>query len=175
MNLFPTYCTSSHMKVNSIYLNIFLTVHLRIIPVGNQPDAQFLLWYVYLNPLRVSSNFVLILRRTIVLIQQLVWSLCVSDRPVCRTRWNSFWGWAHSCSKHVQDSKNCIIEDIVRQVGYLPELILNVSAVTCDHLQVTKVTQRLKYIIVHKWALPTQPWQRPVTIWAYKPEAANTV
>jgi hypothetical protein len=22
---------------------------------------------------------------------------------------------------------------------------------------------------------PTQPWQRPVTIWAYKPEAANTV
>ena len=24
-------------------------------------------------------------------------------------------------------------------------------------------------------AVPTQPWQRPVTIWAYKPEAANTV
>jgi hypothetical protein len=23
--------------------------------------------------------------------------------------------------------------------------------------------------------VPTQPWQRPVTIWAYKPEAANTV
>ena len=22
---------------------------------------------------------------------------------------------------------------------------------------------------------PTQPWQRPVTVWAYKPEAANTV
>ena len=22
---------------------------------------------------------------------------------------------------------------------------------------------------------PTQPWQRPVTTWAYKPEAANTV
>ena len=22
---------------------------------------------------------------------------------------------------------------------------------------------------------PTQPWQWPVTIWAYKPEAANTV
>jgi len=21
----------------------------------------------------------------------------------------------------------------------------------------------------------TQPWQRPVTIWVYKPEAANTV
>jgi hypothetical protein len=24
-------------------------------------------------------------------------------------------------------------------------------------------------------AVPTQPWQRPVTIWAYKPDAANTV
>jgi hypothetical protein len=22
---------------------------------------------------------------------------------------------------------------------------------------------------------PTQPWQRPVTTWVYKPEAANTV
>ena len=27
----------------------------------------------------------------------------------------------------------------------------------------------------YKAAVPTQPWQRPVTIWAYKPEAANTV
>jgi len=42
------------------------------IVVGNQLDAQFLLWYVYLNPLHVSSNPVLILRRTIVLIQLLV-------------------------------------------------------------------------------------------------------
>jgi len=40
--------------------------------VGNKLDAQFLLWYVYLNPLHVSSNTVLILRRTIVLIQRLV-------------------------------------------------------------------------------------------------------
>jgi hypothetical protein len=23
-------------------------------------------------------------------------------------------------------------------------------------------------------SVPTQPWQRPVTLWAYKPEAANT-
>ena len=51
---------------------IFLTVHLRIIPVGNQLKTQFLLWYVYLNPLLVSSNCVLILSRTIVSIQHLV-------------------------------------------------------------------------------------------------------
>ena len=38
-----------------------------IILVGNHLDAQLLLWYVYLNPLHVSSNCVLILRRTIVL------------------------------------------------------------------------------------------------------------
>jgi hypothetical protein len=42
--------------------------------------------------------------------------------------------------------------------------------------------QRLVYMSIWwpavtkaEWAVPTQPWQRPVTIWAYKPEAANTV
>jgi len=49
--------------------NIFRAVHLCIILVSDQLDAQFLLWYVYLNPLHVSSNYVLIFRRTIVLIQ----------------------------------------------------------------------------------------------------------
>jgi hypothetical protein len=52
--------------------SIFLTVHLRIILVDNQLDAQFLLCYVYLNPLHVPSNYVLILRGTIVLIQLLL-------------------------------------------------------------------------------------------------------
>jgi len=33
----------------------------------------------------------------------------------------SSWGWAHSCSKHVEDSNKHIIEEIVRQVDYLPE------------------------------------------------------
>ena len=34
----------------------------------------------------------------------------------------SFWGWAQSCSKHVEDSNKHIIEESVRQVGHLPEL-----------------------------------------------------
>jgi len=34
----------------------------------------------------------------------------------------SSWGWAQSCSKHVEDSNKHIIEEFVRQVGYLPEL-----------------------------------------------------
>ena len=59
------------VKVLLVFL-IFLSVHLCIILVAKQLDAQFLLWYVYLNPLHVSSNYVLILRRTIVLIQHLV-------------------------------------------------------------------------------------------------------
>jgi hypothetical protein len=33
------------------------------------------------------------------------------------------WGWAHSCSKHVEDLNKHIIEKIVRQVGYLPQII----------------------------------------------------
>jgi hypothetical protein len=40
----------------AVGFNIFLTVHLRIILVSNQLDAQFLLCYIYLNPLHVSSN-----------------------------------------------------------------------------------------------------------------------
>ena len=51
---------------NTFY--ILLSVHIGITVVSTQLDTQFLLWYVYLNPLHVSSNCVLILRRTIVLI-----------------------------------------------------------------------------------------------------------
>jgi hypothetical protein len=34
----------------------------------------------------------------------------------------SFWRWAQSCSKHVEHSYKHIVEEIVRQFGYLPEL-----------------------------------------------------
>jgi hypothetical protein len=34
----------------------------------------------------------------------------------------SSWEWTQSCSKHVEDSKKYVIEEIVRQIGYLPEL-----------------------------------------------------
>ena len=34
----------------------------------------------------------------------------------------SSWGWEQSYSKHVEDSDKCIIEEIVRQVGYLTEV-----------------------------------------------------
>jgi len=63
-------------NINMVYIYLFIYISDRAssytFVVGNQLDAQFLLWYVYLNPLHVSSNSVLILRRTIVLIQLLV-------------------------------------------------------------------------------------------------------
>jgi hypothetical protein len=34
----------------------------------------------------------------------------------------SSWGWAHSCSKRVEDPNKRILVEMVRQVGYLPEL-----------------------------------------------------
>jgi hypothetical protein len=43
----------------------------QVILVGDELNAQFLISYVYLNPLHVSSNYVLVLRRRIVLIQLL--------------------------------------------------------------------------------------------------------
>jgi hypothetical protein len=33
----------------------------------------------------------------------------------------SSWRWAQSCSKHVEYSNKHIIEEIVRQIGHLPE------------------------------------------------------
>jgi len=73
---------------DQLWFNIFRTVRLRIILVGDQLEAQFILLYIYLNSLHVSSEYVLILRRTIVWIQLLVQLLCVSGRTVCRSRWN---------------------------------------------------------------------------------------
>jgi hypothetical protein len=42
---------------------VLLTVHLGIIVVNDQLDAQFFFLYVYFNPLHVSSNLVLTIRR----------------------------------------------------------------------------------------------------------------
>ena len=67
------------------------------------------------------------LQEEFVWIQLLVLSLCVSGRPIYRTATNtviipevvfiqlSSWRWAHSCSKHIEDSNKCIIGEIVRQ------------------------------------------------------------
>jgi hypothetical protein len=38
----------------------------------------------------------------------------------------SSWRWAQSCSKHVEDLNKHIIEEIVRQVGHLPELLYEI-------------------------------------------------
>jgi uncharacterized membrane protein YkgB len=51
---------------------LLLSVPIVSVLVSDQLDTQFLLHYVYINPLHVSSNSVLILRRTIVLIQLLL-------------------------------------------------------------------------------------------------------
>ena len=68
-------------------------MHLRVILVGNQLDAQFLLWYVYLNSLRVLSNCVLILRRTIVLtLILLMWRIWWA--PNNARRWQMGFNWA---------------------------------------------------------------------------------
>ena len=49
----------------TVFFYIFLTVHLRIILVGDQPEAQILLYYVYLNHsgLVIIPEVVLTLRR----------------------------------------------------------------------------------------------------------------
>jgi hypothetical protein len=46
-----------------LYFHVLLTVHLGIILVSKQLDAQFFFVYVYFNSLHVSSSHVLIIRR----------------------------------------------------------------------------------------------------------------
>jgi hypothetical protein len=46
---------------NSVF-NVLLTVHLGIIPVNNQLDAQFFFMYVYLYFLHVSGSHVPIIK-----------------------------------------------------------------------------------------------------------------
>jgi hypothetical protein len=86
---------------------------------------------------------VLIIWRSVVLIQYLVQSICVSRRPVCwsssscstcipdgHLQWVTIpdavlihltsWWWARVCSKHVEDWNKCVIKKItVRQVCHL--------------------------------------------------------
>ena len=59
-DMLSNYCTlkmfSTSIYMTGVFFNIFLTVHLRIILVGNQLDAQFLLWYIYSNPLHIFEQ-----------------------------------------------------------------------------------------------------------------------
>ena len=61
-------------------------MHLRIILVGNQLDAQFLLWYVYLNPLHVSSGIPLIIRSSKMYFQPVVY-IPIWWRAVVQAGW----------------------------------------------------------------------------------------
>jgi hypothetical protein len=43
----------------------------------------------------------------------------------------SSWEWAHSCSKHVEDSNEHDVEEIVRQVGYPSKLFYSDFIINC--------------------------------------------
>ena len=57
----------------------------------------------------------------------------------------SSWRWAHSCSKHVEDLNKHIIEEIVRQVDYLPKCFEYIIV----HHQEVFCTSSLQYFTVH--------------------------
>ena len=75
------------LPVSAFY--VLLTVHLGIILVNNQLDAQFFFLYVYFNSLHVTSTPVLIIRRINCINTTSGMSLCVGDRLVCRSGRNS--------------------------------------------------------------------------------------
>ena len=55
----------------------------------------------------------------------------------------SSWRWAQSCLKHVGDPNKHIIEETVRQVGHLPELILCVYFTSLKTVSEAESTQLL--------------------------------
>jgi hypothetical protein len=69
---FLHYPVTSSLSGPNILLNTLFSNTLGLILIENQLDAQFLLWYIYLNSLHVSSNYVFIFRGTVLLIQHLV-------------------------------------------------------------------------------------------------------
>ena len=113
-------------------------MHLGIIIINNQLDAQFLL-YIYFDSLHVSSNLVLIIRRGNCInttsgichspsgmqARYFLPDLHTGPSPTQRDiyqilywyNWLSWW-WAQGWSKHVAN-RNKYIKGIVRQVGYL--------------------------------------------------------
>ena len=61
-----TVCGSVQHNTGKLFKRyVLLTVHLGIILVNNQLDAQFFFLYVYFNSLHVSSSTVLIIRKRI--------------------------------------------------------------------------------------------------------------
>ena len=123
----------------------------------------------------------LIFRRTIVLMQLLVQSLCVSGRPVPDGYWHrvlvpevvliqlSFWRWAQSCSKHVEDSNKHIIEETVRQVGHLAEL----NHTLLDAL--ARIPQLAHNIISRVWSLNIFCKIHPIVVYHTKTDTRSVI
>jgi hypothetical protein len=72
----------THNMIFEFY--VLLTVHLGIIFVNNQLDAQFFFMYVYFCSLHVSGSHVPIIRRINCINTTSGVSLCIDERLVCR-------------------------------------------------------------------------------------------
>jgi hypothetical protein len=68
------------------------------------------------TPLQLQPRCILVI--WVILDHSLIFRVIMPDVVLIQL---SSRGWAHSCSKHVEDSNKRIIEEIVRQFGYLPE------------------------------------------------------
>jgi len=123
------------MYIISVEFYVPLTVHLGMIFVNNQLDAQFFM-YVYIYSLHILGSHVPIIRRIIVSMWYQVYitpcrwpsgtHTSVDDSLVCIpvghlhgvTQWHKpgialSWWWAHGCPKHVENRnkhtrKNCL-------------------------------------------------------------------
>jgi len=67
----------------------------------------------------------------------------------------SSWRWAQSCSKDVEDSNKHIIEEIVRQVGHLPEPVWKVFLSDTD-----PVLEKRSYLDADEYAFFPSPFRQ---------------
>jgi hypothetical protein len=136
-----THVRKSGYKMERFYVS--LTVHLGIIPVNNQLDAQFFFSYMFVSIFYMfratscsSSGESIVSIQLLVYVTLCRWPSGMQVRkellPDLHTRrphqtlywynWFSRW-WARGCAKHVQEwNKHTKKKGIVRQVGHLLEL-----------------------------------------------------
>ena len=123
---------------------VLLTVHLGIILVNNQFDAEFFSVYVYFDTLHVSSNRVLIIRRI---------NFINTTSGICQMYWYNGVSWwlAHGCSKRVECRNKHIRKRIVCKVGYLQEML----ACYLDQLQCPTIVVAMQESLNMNWRYET--------------------
>ena len=104
--------TASQTLLPEFY--VLLTVHLDIIFVNNQLDAQFFFIYVYFYSVHVSGSHVLIIRRI----------NCINTSGICHSVWMTVWCADLDETHPNLHTKRSSMQSDIYQVSYCKLILL---------------------------------------------------